>query len=49
MLSPLPLSAVRGVDVGVAEAAGLDPDEQLTVARLGHRGRFSIVNGWVKS
>jgi len=27
--------AVRCVDVGVAEAAGLDPDEHLAVARLG--------------
>jgi hypothetical protein len=27
--------AVRGVDVGVAEAAGLDPDEHLAIARLG--------------
>jgi hypothetical protein len=26
--------AVRGMDVGVAEAAGLDPDEHLAVARL---------------
>jgi hypothetical protein len=28
--------AVRGVDVCVAEATGLDPDEHLTVARLRH-------------
>jgi hypothetical protein len=27
--------AVRRVDVGVAEAAGVDPDEHLAVARLG--------------
>jgi hypothetical protein len=26
---------VRGVDVGMAEAAGFDPDEHLAVARLG--------------
>jgi hypothetical protein len=31
-----PPVAVRGVDVGVAEAARLDPDEHLAVARLGH-------------